>query len=60
MGACMRCPACGQPETKVIDLMAALKASLGEEEETSASKSRKGAKRAGSKKKASKKAASGG
>ncbi len=49
-----------ETETKVIDLMAALKASLGEEEEVAASKSRKAAKRAGSKTKASKKAASGG
>jgi DNA end-binding protein Ku len=49
-----------ETETKVIDLMAALKASLGEDEEASATKSRKAAKRAGSKKKASRKAASGG
>jgi DNA end-binding protein Ku len=49
-----------ETETKVIDLMAALKASLGEDEEASAAKSRKAAKRAGSKKKASRKAASGG
>ncbi|MEJ2336075.1 MAG: hypothetical protein P8Y26_10655 [Gemmatimonadales bacterium] len=49
-----------ETETKVIDLMAALKASLGEDEEAADSTSRKAAKRAGSKKKASKKAASGG
>lgn len=52
-----------ETETKVIDLMAALKASLGAgdgEGEAGASKARKAAKRAGGKPKGSKKAASGG
>lgn len=52
-----------ETETKVIDLMAALKASLGAGEgegEAGASKARKAAKRAGGKPKGSKKAASGG
>lgn len=52
-----------ETETKVIDLMAALKASLGggeAEEEPGASKPRKAAKRAGGKQKGSRKAASGG